>query len=669
MIKNSELKNEKKYLDGVIDTLEDELSVVNNKIYDHERNLKETSEYISSSFYEMDDEEKASAKAMLEQLQINLISFMDYRTLLERQKESAYFGRIDFQATDETKPNPYYIGISHVIKAGVDIPLVLDWRAPLSSMYYDYELGKASYTAPMGEIKGEISLKRQYKTNDRNLIYAFDSNLTINDEILRQTLAGNADSKMKNIVATIQAEQNKIIRENEGNDLVVQGVAGSGKTSIALHRVAYILYKNKIKAKDILIISPSALFSDYISNVLPELGEQNTPKITFDEIASNELSGFVNFEPKSQMLEDIILNNDKSRLKAIQLKNSFKFFEDLKEYLNKVVSVSFKAKDIKLGKSKISASVLDNLFSEKYKTKTPAVRIEWIADYIVDQLGVSRQNEKNVFKRVKKVLFAMFEDANILSIYESFLKTQKLKLNKAQLGKDVYIGYEDMPGVLYIKNYLLGVEIQKDFKHIIIDEMQDYSPIALAMINKIFPAPKTLLGDINQTFEKELKPEYLDNLKSLQDRAKLLNLNTTYRSTMQIAMHNQSIKNLKNINNFNRIGVDVNYIKNNNNLSKKLQQITEKLSKKYESIAVITTSIKQSEDLSSVLGDFTLITESSGEAKNKKVVVPVVYSKGLEFDAVVFIGDNNLSEEQKKLYKNIKYIACTRALHELFVVE
>lgn len=670
MIKNEELKNEKKYLSYVVDTIDINLDIVNNKLFDYERDLNNLSEYMSNNFYEMDDEEKATSKRMLEQLQLGIVELNNLRSLLERQKQSAYFGRIDFKATDQKEVNAYYIGISHILKPKREIPLVLDWRAPLSSMYYDYELGKCQYEAPMGTVKGQIYLKRQYKTKEKQLVYAFDSDLTINDEILRETLAGNADSKMKNIVATIQSGQNKIIRENEGNSLIVQGVAGSGKTSIALHRVAYILYKNKIKASDILIISPSALFSDYISNVLPELGEENTPKITFDELATNELEGFVHFEPKSQMLEDILVNNNQQRVKEIQKKSSFEFYEKLKSYLNNVVSVSFQAKDIKIGKSKISKELLEKLYNEKYKSKTPAVRIEWIADYIVDQLEVSKQSEKAVFNRVKKVLFEMFSNGNILDIYGDFLKTCRLKLNKAIIGKQTFIGYEDVPAVLYIKDYLLGIEIQKHFKHIIIDEMQDYSPIALAMIDKMFLAPKTFLGDINQTYEKKLKEDYLENMKKMIGKSKLVSLNTTYRSTLQIAKYNQTVKKIKNVVNFNREGEAVRFIKANHNFTKQIQTLTKELSKKYSSIAIITPSIKKANELHKFFGeDYVLIDENSGEAKDKKVIVPVIYSKGLEFDAVIFMEDENMQENLKDVYKNLKYIACTRALHTLVIVD
>ena len=668
MISNEELKSEKKYLQGVVKTLDQQLEFLNNSLYSQEKNLQETSQYMASSFYDMDAEEQGVTKQALEQLQLGIGLLADTKTLRERQRESAYFGRVDFQASDENAPNAYYIGIAHIGSQNQPLPLVLDWRAPLSSIYYDYELGTATYFAPQGTIDGKILLKRQYKTQGEKLVYAFDSSLTIGDEILKDVLGKNASAKMGNIVATIQKHQNKIIRAPEGENVIVQGVAGSGKTSIALHRVAYLLYKNHISANDILIVSPSSLFSDYISNVLPELGESNSPKITFEEIAQKELGQFLQFEPKSLMLEDIIQNKNIARQKNVQEKASFSFFENLKKYLKDKVSVSFKAKDIKLGKVKISAQEVSMLYNQKYQTKTPAVRVEWIADYIVDRLEIENKNQAAVFGRVKRILFDMFENTNIISIYQSFLSTQKMEFNSVNIGKRVFVGFEDVPALLYIKNYLLGVEIQKHFKHVIIDEMQDYSPITLHLLNIIFPAPKTILGDIYQTLEKNIDKAYLKKLALMLNAENLFSLNTTYRSTVQISAFSQKIIGLKGVKQFNRNGEAVEVLDGKTNFEKTLTKTLKKLSKQFESVALICPSKSLAEKVFNQIDKdlgFSVIDETYGEVKNRRVVMPVAMSKGLEFDAVLFVD----VPSKQKIYKNIKYVACTRALHKLVVVE
>ena len=661
-----DFKSEERYLNGTVDTIEKALERINNAIYQGEKEIRELSKFMADSYYEMDAEEIATQRNLMEQIQLKFLELTSTKALLERQRESAYFGRIDFQCDDETKPYAYYIGISHVFKAGIEIPLVLDWRAPLSSMYYDFELGNSSYVAEGQTFEGKITIKRQYKADHKKLVYAFDSNLTIGDEILRETLGGDADSKMRNIVATIQAEQNKIIRAEEGENVIVQGVAGSGKTSIALHRIAYLLYKNKIKAKDILVVSPSSLFSDYISDVLPELGEENTPKITFDEIASSELQGIARFEPKSQMIEALLLG-DKDRASEVAYKGSFEFFENLKTYLDNLAKLSFKAQDIKITNGTVSAEEINRLYSENYANKAPATRIEWIADYVVDRLDVSKKEEKPVFKRVKQVLYSMLENTNIVDIYADFLSAIGLPFRCVK-GKanTVFVGYEDVAGLLYVKDFILGVETDKSFKHIIIDEMQDYSPVAMSLLCKIYPANKTILGDIYQTFEKHLDHTYLNNLCELIGNTKLFKLATTYRSTVQIARHNQEIINLQNVNNFNREGEDVEKIKSKKELLEKINSLTEKYSK----IAIITPTIADGLKIFGELQDkirLEIIDESSGENNSKISVIPTCFSKGLEFDAVIFVENKDIAKDY--LYKNTKYIACTRALHKLFLFD
>ena len=667
MISEEDLKSEKKYLQGVVDVLTNQLDFLNNSLYDQEKNLQETSKYMASSYYDMDAEEQAVAKQAMQQLQLGIATLTDTRALKERQLQSPYFGRIDFEADDEYAPNAYYIGIAHVGENGRDLPLVLDWRAPLSSIYYDFELGDAKYQAPMGTIGGKVLLKRQYKTQGNKLCYAFDSSLTIGDEILREELGKNANAKMKNIVATIQSAQNKIIRAPEGKNLIVQGAFGSGKTSIALHRVAYLLYKNKISASDILIISPSSLFSDYISNVLPELGEANTPKITFDEIAHNELSGIVQFESKSFLLEDIVQNKNAARVKAVQQKSSFEFLEKLEKYLQKNISITFKAKDIKVGKEKIKAEEIAALYNEKYQTKRPAIRVEWIADYIVDRLDIAPQHQKAIFARIKRILFSMFENTDIVKIYFDFLKSQNILQQSAQVGKSTFVGYEEVPGILFVKNFLMGMEIHKHFKHIIIDEMQDYAATTMALFEIKYPATKTILGDISQTLEKTFDFGYLKKLAKHLD-ANLETLNTTYRSTLQIAKYSEKIIGLHGIKNFNRSGEDVVVIEDDKTCKKSLCASLKSLCQKYESVAVICPSQKMAQKVYDGIPkeyDFLLVDDNCGQVKARHVVLPAFASKGLEFDAVVYVAQKS----KHNICKNIKFVACTRALHRLVVVE
>lgn len=202
----------------------------------------------------------------------------------ENMISSPYFARMDFKEDGIENVEKCYIGISNLINEDFDF-IIYDWRAPISSMFYDYEIGNAYYKCPDGIINGKISMKRQYKISNGKIDYMFDSNIKIDDEVLQDILSKSSDNKMKAIVTTIQREQNKAIRNEKYKNLIVQGPAGSGKTSVALHRIAYLLYKHRdiITAKNIVIFSPNNIFNDYISNVLPQLGEDNMLQTTFKE--------------------------------------------------------------------------------------------------------------------------------------------------------------------------------------------------------------------------------------------------------------------------------------------------------------------------------------------------------------------------------------------------
>lgn len=237
---------------------------------DFER-LTEVNQYLSSL-----ESQTAGYDSTLKQIE-------KYRRLLS----SPYFGRFDFSEGESEECEKIYIGIHNVIDMKEQNILVYDWRAPISSIYYEYELGEAEYSTPQGRATGKVQLKRQYKIREGKLQYFFDSSITIDDEMLQQALCRSSSPKMRNIIETIQKEQNAIIRDTENELLIVQGVAGSGKTSIALHRIVFLLYQGlntKLNSNNIIIISPNEVFSDYISGVIPELGEANVDRITFGEI-------------------------------------------------------------------------------------------------------------------------------------------------------------------------------------------------------------------------------------------------------------------------------------------------------------------------------------------------------------------------------------------------
>jgi len=343
-MEQQEFENESKYLKKVLKELKSQKLHALEQLKSLEVQKTQLSKQYADDYYEMDDEEALTEGARLAEFD-NLIDFTSQKIdRLRRQEYSPYFGRIDFVQQGKRKQNSYYIGVNNLVKNG-EMPLVCDWRAPVSSLFYDYELGRAEYIAPQGKVEGEIKLKRQYQVKDGKLLSAFNSSLTIGDDILKSVLSGNATNKMKTIVSTIQKEQNKIIRANINGNMLVQGVAGSGKTSIALHRVAYLLYQNKntLKAEDVLILSPNKLFGEYIADVLPELGEENISQMSFYRLAKEQLKFLgLELEKREKSLNNI--TNNTIKLNEIAYKHTYDFYESLQEFCKAYFNLNFKPK-------------------------------------------------------------------------------------------------------------------------------------------------------------------------------------------------------------------------------------------------------------------------------------------------------------------------------------
>ena len=497
-MKKEELLKEKQRLELVLEEIENQKKKRQNELAVLEKEKQDVSNRFSSDFYEMDDEEawgQGDAIAEIENAQ-NATKHLIER--LSRQAYSPYFGRIDF-AEKEQPSKQYYIGVNNLVKQGQEIPLVCDWRAPVSSLFYDYELGDASYLAPDGKIEGVIELKRQYQIKNKKLKGAFDSSLTIGDDILKKVLSSAGAQKMKTIVSTIQKEQNKIIRDSRFKNVLVQGVAGSGKTSIALHRIAYLLYQNKntLKAEDVLILSPNKLFSEYIADVLPELGEENISQISYYELAQKELDFLgAKLEKREDCINCLIKNNQ--RLNEVAYKHSYDFYESLNQFCAAYFDLVFEPQDIKLGKERVKAEELKKLYCETYKTKTPAIRVEWIVDYIIDKFNINTAVQE-IAERLKKIIYPFFAENNILKIYADFLANNGMSFCQTA---DWKIKYEDVGALLYIKNFFFGMEKRKEVKYLVVDEMQDYSFVDYSVFNQIFDCNKIVLGDINQCVEK-----------------------------------------------------------------------------------------------------------------------------------------------------------------------
>lgn len=657
-----EKQKEQNHLQDVLTEIDKQTDYKNKQIEELTKEMGELTHHFSEEYYFLDDEETLTGGDELDDQErvINETKAQYYR--LKKQRLSPYFGKITFCEQGENAPKDYYIGIFNLTN-GTQIPLVCDWRAPISTIYYDYEIGRASFKAPIGLISGNITAKRQFKIKDSKLEWCFDSSLTINDDILQKELSQNSTQKMKNIVATIQREQNSIIRD-ENNILFVQGVAGSGKTSIALHRVAYLLYKyrEKYKSSDILIISPNTIFSEYIANVLPSLGEENIVNMSFWDIATNELKTLANsLQTREQALED--LTSDYKRLNEVAYKNCFEFSESLKQYLKTFVDVSFVPKDLTFGNVKIKKEEIEKLYNFNYKDKTPAIRISWIADYILDKLDIE-DSSGEVYARIKKVIYPMFVSRSLTEIYADFLANIGLNFSFCS---DDKIKYEDIAPILYIKNYLLGLNKLGKVKYLVIDEVQDYNPLQLEMFNEIFSCPKTMLGDINQCIEKIVSNDDLNKYAKIVGANEIITLNKTYRSTYEITNFANKIKNL-NCECVDRHGEDVQVL-TYDNIQDECKKIVElvKQNQQFQDIAIICKNKNEAQKYYSYLGEIdelNLIEE--GSALSKIMIMPASICKGLEFDMVIL---PNVSKDNYNSFldKNLLYVSSTRALHKLYL--
>lgn len=642
--------------------------------------------------------------------------------VLERMINSPYFARIDFKFDDEETFENIYIGRSSLKDDETHEIYVYDWRSPISSVFYRFGTGKAFYESPSGRITGEINLKRQYEINKGKLEYYFDADIQIIDGFLRKLLSQNASSKMKTIVETIQKDQDMVIRDMEMELLMVQGAAGSGKTSVALHRVAYLMYQglSKLSNNDIIIISPHTLFEEYISNVLPELGENNVQSMVFDEILRKVLHRKT-IQSKNQYLESLLsLRSSKERMllkSSLSFKCSSQFIEILRRFIDDLPRRWIQFSDVYYnGKHLVSRQLL--------QAKTLKGRHQTLLSYSLKQLENSllksvHAQRKNRLEKLKTFIhqqsgqdFAVEAAARRLSMQETtalinkirkftefdcvelYLKLFSDKSYFYRLAKGIelpdciedileftcdnlkkdYLTYDDALALTFLHLKTKGYSDYKDIQQVVIDEAQDYYPLHFEILNALFPKSRyTLLGDINQTIGKQEDLSlYAQASKIFNKRnSSLVTLDKSFRSTNEILMYSakfldQSAK----LNSFSRNGEAPAVFSAPNQAALEhlmIHEIKTCLEKNYQSIGLICKTEQDASSLYKQLKDQIAIQLIKDEAQLELkgvFIIPVYLSKGLEFDAVLICDadqDHYYSEDDK----NLLYIACTRALHRL----
>ncbi len=625
---------------------------------------------LGNNFYEYKQGQDLSGTfSSMSQIEEQQLGLEKEISKLRNQNNSPYFARIDFQTSSALQK--VYIGLGSIISNKK--VYAVDWRSPIASIYYEYELGDAQYKINDKVIKGALTLKRQYKIENQQLLSYFDTNLTINDEILQEILSKHASDKMRQIVSTIQKEQNSIIRTEKTENILVQGVAGSGKTSIALHKAAYLLYKHRrsLKSSDILVLSPNNIFSSYISEVLPQLGEDNLVETTFAQLVRTELKRPI--EPREDMLDEIATKADQDTLNEISYKSSYEFLDSLLRFLKGPLTDIFSPKTLRYvikekdeGNEEIifSEEETRNLFFKTFKGYDFYERINKIAwQYAMvftEKRHYNKVQHRGLKERFKQILYSFMPISDVEQIFQIFMAREKLSAKKTST-----IKYMDKGTYLAIKHYLYGLDHDFSAKYLIIDEMQDFTPVDIYMFKKIWSCPYMIVGDVNQCIEKNLSKEYLQLTADFLG-CNVYNLNKTYRSTQEIASFANNMIGIKNVEYVNRRGQSPKVIKSANQ-GDTIAKILDEECSDFDHIAIICKCHKEAKEICKQLNgkvDYVLMKEPE-DYKNKVLVATCATAKGIEFDAVIV---PNADEENYKnnLDKNILYISSTRALHKLY---
>lgn len=703
MLIGKDILDEEKYLESTIDTVKELLNkyvdsseVQDKEIIKHRKFLWDN----RSELDEIEINENCGQVALQEQMYSNKITRM--RTL-EKQLKSPYFSRLDFRQNGEDIES-FYIGLSSVEDEKDYNFLVFDWRSPVSTMFYDFEVGPAFYEAPGRRINGEIEFSRQFNIKNGEIVFMHSSDESLCDDSLTSMLGGNATDKMKNIVATIQKEQNDIIRNDDSRILFIQGAAGSGKTSIALHRSAYLLYKHRkdLKADNILIFSPNQVFSEYISDVLPELGETNILQTTFELYSKTFLPSNYIYESKNEHLdyiyskcEDIDLFNLEA--KSMEYKNTNEFMAVLNKFAPSIPELITDFKPIFIDdKQIVSKQNVSKAFLERFNNIPFLSRIEVVKQSLFSQVETKYlssddnshfdyvEDKRNFYDYCKEQVDiqvdAMIKTLNHVEIYKILWDNIKKFTNKDLIAiKDITlqylncgkVKYEDITPIIYIRASMEGFRNYSNVRHILIDEAQDYSPLFYEIIKKSFSnASITIMGDLNQRIDKHSNVNNKEDILGVFPNIKTVALTKCYRSTYNITNFTKDILDTHEpIEAVDRKGDNPTIHITTDNLELNITNIINEMkAKNYTSIAVICKNKANCEFIYNKLKQkdpsVNIIDSDASEFKLGINVISSYLAKGLEFDGVIVAdGENYLFD----LDKNLFYTVCTRALHELHV--
>ncbi|MEG1002100.1 MAG: AAA family ATPase [Clostridium sp.] len=613
-------------------------------------------------------------------------------------KDSPYFGKVSFLEEDDRTAEEIYVGRFGLTKEGSFEPVVIDWRAPIASLFYKGTLGKSSYESPAGEIETDILARRQLIVKKGELKGVFDSAVDVKDDILQMVLTTNSSDKLKDIVMTIQEEQDEIIRAPKDKIVVVNGVAGSGKTTIALHRVSYLLYNFRKQFGDkVLILGPNDIFMDYINGVLPSLGEDGIDNMTFEAFAKSEIGLEENFTEFAYYIEKAMNNNEKA-LSDYKDKSSKKFALKLDEKVKEMDEKYFNIEPVMFdGEEIVSAKEIEELFNKHYRYMPLFRRSEKIKRILTSKIKDKRDEKvRNLNSEIEEKIKTIKEEDLVFEKnnleYQRRLQIREIVrevMNSRDALKswlihedivDIYkkitntndLGFMDLAGILYLMIKLNGKKCTKEYKHVVIDEAQDYNYMQFEVIKELTGCTSyTIVGDSNQRLIETDEAPAMTNLKDVFDESRIMEffLNKSYRSTQEIMEYaSQFLKEDK-------------IIPLVRNGEKVLEEETESIEDTIETIASIIEDYEDEglESIAVITKNKEELKEVSHRLKEKvkiltfdrndiiynggKVLIPAYYAKGLEFDGVIIL------ENEENTPDLVNYIMCTRALHRLSVIK
>jgi DNA helicase-2/ATP-dependent DNA helicase PcrA len=644
----------------------------------------------------------------------------------ERIQRNPYFGRMDFHEQGQQTAEKIYIGIATVREPEDLSLLVYDWRAPICSLYYDFSPGAVEYNTPEGPVSGTMTLKRQYMISGRTLEAMFDTDVRIGDEILQTMLAKHADDKMSSIVTSIQKEQNRAIRNLNHRVFIVQGPAGSGKTSIALQRVAYLLYihRHHVTADNILLFAPNNIFQDYVSNVLPELGESNVLQDTFQDYVRGVFDIDAPFEDFYTHMEGILTadegsSNDKAA--AIAFKFSHSFYECMRRYVAYLGEQGMPFEDLAYrGRPIVRAQRMTELFYGPLKRYNLPARFQHLTSYVdrvlhkveeklqqrfeqkllaknnyigtdeeIHQMSCSKAAKvvrelKSAFRRQIRSLpmrlyVQLFENADTWSAVTQGLtcpndvhQIRNITVETLRSGKT--IPYEDTVPLVYLYSTVVGPAVKKDIRHVLVDEAQDYTWLQYETMRRIFPRSGfTILGDMHQSIHPYMNRDEFHDLGEVFDEGQVafFRLTKSYRSTREIMQFAQSVLGEPDVSEPIRTSGEAPAVVRAD-ADTVCEAVLEHI-RRYQaagdvSIAIICRTAARAQSMWNALPpdvQAVLFTKDDRAFRTGVVVVPSYLTKGLEFDAVIVPDAADYKVNEKRLF----YTVCTRALHHLTVID